>query len=275
MIVMSSSAVCRKINGGLFMRCQYCGREAQPGQVYCECGHPVSLSQGADPYAGSSGFNEPPSDYDRAMFTPDGRSLASLEKKGMGAGGKIVITLIVIMILAVGGFVAYKLIKGGDVLDEDNWETLDKPGFSITLPSAMKESDNIIELNKNYTRLGFFTSEKAAVYVLEYQLPSDQESILKTANGIKLFKQSLMETTKRRNINGHKLDPKERGDLICFEYPATKKNYISSTNELWVINASLVTQTGVYEMEAYCPEADKDKYIDSMYKWLESFKPKK
>lgn len=88
------------------MRCQYCGREAQPGQVYCECGHPVSLSQGADPRASSFGFDQPPSDYDRNWYTPDGRSLSSLEKKGMGAGGKIVIMLIVIMALAAGAFFA-------------------------------------------------------------------------------------------------------------------------------------------------------------------------
>ena len=256
------------------MRCQYCGREAQPGQVYCECGHPVSLSQGADPYANSSGFNAPPSDYDRNWYTPDGRSLSSLEKKGMGAGGKIVIMLIIIIALAAGGFFAYKFItQGSDVLDEDTWKKQNLSKGYITLPSSMKESDNIIELNKNYKRLGFFTSAKAAVYVLEYQMPAEQKNILQSENGVNVFKQSLLSANSRRTINGQKLQPTQRGDLICFEYSATKKNYISSTDELWVLNASLVTQTGVYEMEAYCPKAEKDKYLESMYKWLESFKP--
>ena len=162
------------------MRCQYCGREAQPGQVYCECGHPVSLSQGADPRASSFGFDQPPSDYDRNWYTPDGRSLSSLEKKGMGAGGKIVIMLIVIMALAAGAFFAYKFItQSKDLLDEDNWKKQSVSKGSITLPSAMKESDNIIELNKSYSRLGFFTSDKAAVYLLEFQLTAEQKKVVK------------------------------------------------------------------------------------------------
>jgi|GEM_PF-1157406 len=256
------------------MRCQYCGREAQPGQVYCECGHPVSLSQGADPRASSFGFDQPPSDYDRNWYTPDGRSLSSLEKKGMGAGGKIVIMLIVIMALAAGAFFAYKFItQSKDLLDEDNWKKQSVSKGSITLPSAMKESDNIIELNKSYSRLGFFTSDKAAVYLLELQLTAEQKNLLQNPNGVSLIKQSVLETNSRRTVNGHKLQPTQRGDLICCEYPATRKNYISSTDDLWVVNASLVTTTGVYEMEAYCPKAEKDKYLDAMYKWLESFKP--
>ena len=254
------------------MRCQYCGREAQPGQVYCECGHPISLSGGTD-YGASGGFPDPPSDYDRNWFTPDGRSLSSLEKKsGMGAGGKILIMLIVLAIIGVGAFVGYKLIKGKDVLDEDSWEKRDLGGCTITIPSALEESDNIIELNQNYKKLGFFTSENAAVYVTQYQLSADEQSVLQAQGGVDTLKKNIIDTDKRRKINGQQLDPKQRGDLICVEYPATKKNYIKSTDDVWILNATLVTQKGVYELEACCPKADKDKYIDSMYKWLESFK---
>lgn len=256
------------------MRCQYCGREAQPGQVYCECGHPVSLSQGSDPYASSRGFDAPPSDYDRNWYTPDGRSLSSLEKKsGMGVGGKIVILLLVVALLGVGAFVAFKIITGRDVLNEDSWEKRDLSKGSITLPSAMKESDNIIELNNQYSRIGFFTSDKAAVYLLELQIPAEQKNLLQTQQGLNTIRQNLIATNKRRKINGYQLDPKERGEFIFVEYPATKKNYIKSTDDVWVVNASLVTANGLYEMEAYCPKAEKDKYLESMYKWLESFKP--
>lgn len=256
----------------MVMRCQYCGREAQPGQVYCECGHPISLSGGTD-YGASGGFPEPPSDYDRNWYTPDGRSLSSLEKKsGMGAGGKILIMLIVLAIIGVGAFVGYKLIKGKDVLDEDSWEKRDLGGCTITIPSALEESDNVIELNQNYKKLGFFTSENAAVYVTQYQLSADEQSVLQAQGGVDTLKKNIIDTDKRRKINGQQLDPKQRGDLICVEYPATKKNYIKSTDEVWILNATLVTQKGVYELEACCPKADKDKYIDSMYKWLESFK---
>ena len=254
------------------MRCQYCGREAQPGQVYCECGHPISLSGGND-YGAASGFHEPPSDYDKNWYTPDGRSLSSLEKKpGMGFGVKVLIMLIIFALICVGVFFAFKLFKSKDVLDEDSWEKRELGSCTITIPSALKESDNIIELNSNYTKLGFFTSENAAVHVTQYQLSDNEKQVLEAQGGVNTIKQNLIATSKKRKINGQQLDPKERGDLICVEYPATKKHYISSTDDVWVLDATLVTQKGVYELEACCPKADKDKYIDSMYKWLESFK---
>ena len=110
------------------MRCQYCGREAQPGQVFCECGHPVSLSGGSDPGAVSNGFPTPPSDYDKNWFTPDGRSLSSLEKKRGGGQSalKIILAVVIAACLGVGGFFAYKYIFKKDLLDEGNWETVDK-----------------------------------------------------------------------------------------------------------------------------------------------------
>ena len=215
------------------MRCQYCGREAQPGQVYCECGHPISLSGGND-YGAASGFHEPPSDYDKNWYTPDGRSLSSLEKKpGMGFGVKVLIMLIIFALICVGVFFAFKLFKSKDVLDEDSWEKRELGSCTITIPSALKESDNIIELNSNYTKLGFFTSENAAVHVTQYQLSDNEKQVLEAQGGVNTIKQNLIATSKKRKINGQQLDPKERGDLICVEYPATKKHYISSTDDVW------------------------------------------
>lgn len=256
------------------MRCQYCGREAQPGQVFCECGHPVSLSTGANHNAASYGFPEPPSDYDKNWLTPDGRSLSSLEKKpGMGVAGKIVIFLIIAAIVGVGGFFGYKFIKGQDLLDEGNWETADKAGFSITLPSAMKESDNIIEIDKKYDKLGYFKSDKAGVYIAKAEhTASSREAIQQY--GLKRMKQLTIQMAKTRKINGQALDIKERGDLLVAEYSMNRKNFIKGTDKLWVLDATLITEQRLYEVQAFCAESEKDKYIDAMYKWVESFKAK-
>lgn len=259
------------------MRCQYCGREAQPGQVYCECGHPISLS--GDNFSQPNpqpGFYQP--GYQQqgfgSGFTPDGRSLASLQKKpGSGIGVKIVIVLVVIALLCGGGFLAYKLIKGQDVLDEDNWKKIDKSNYSITLPGAMKESDNIVELDPSYTREGFFQADDAAVYIGRMDLDADQQNIIKS-NGLDKFKQAMLQAGSQRSINGQKLDPKMRGDLIVMEYSATRKNYLKNTDEVYILDAIYINEEVMYELEAYCPKADKDKYIDSMYKWVDSFKLK-
>ena len=75
-------------------------------------------------------------------------------------------------------------------------------------------------------------------------------------------------------VNGQPLDPKELGDKIYVEFPATKDGYIEVTDLLWEVDATLVTQNAVYEIEVYCPEQDKDIYRDSMVKWIESFEVK-
>lgn len=256
------------------MRCQFCGREAQPGQVYCECGHPISLSGGSDPYAVSNGFPTPPSDYDKQWMTPDGRSLSSLQKKpGMGVGAKIVLIIIVLAILGAGGFLAYKLIKGGDVLDEGSWKTIDGNGFSITLPSALKESDNIIELNKSAKKLGFYKGKSVAAHITKTAFTSQEKQIVQQ-NGLDAVKQNIIAQAGRRKINGQQLVPKERGNLIVVEYSAQRKNYIEDTDKVWVIDGMLITDSCIYEVELYCPESDKSKYTEAMYKWLDSFKGK-
>lgn len=256
------------------MRCQYCGREAQPGQVFCECGHPVSLSRGSDPNAVSNGFPTPPSDYDKQWFTPDGRSLASLEKKpGLSAGGKIVLILLVLAIVGVGGFLAYKFIMGQDLLKESNWETVDKSTFSIKIPSAMKENDNIVEIDKGYDKLGFFKADKAGVYIAKAEHTAQSKAAI-DQYGIQKMKELTIQVAKTRTINGKKLDVKEHGDLLVAEYDITKANFVKGTDKLWVLDATLITEKRLYEIQAFCAESEKDKYIDAMYKWVESFKAK-
>lgn len=253
------------------MRCQYCGREAQPGQVYCECGHPISLSN--DGYgAPTQGFNNVP-DYGNIM-TPDGRDLASLQRKsGMGAGGKILVMLLVIIMIGVGGFFGYKFIKGGDPLDESTWEKVDKDSFSITIPKSFKESNNIIELSQGYDRLGFFKGDKAGVYIAKAEFTSDIKQAIQQI-GVEGLKQTTIQAGNQQTINGYKVTVKERGDLLYMEYPVTRKNYIDSTDKLWIVDATLITKDRMYEIEAYCAESEKDKYMDAMLKWIDSFKAK-
>ena len=256
------------------MRCQYCGREAQPGQVYCECGHPISLS-------GNTGFQQgggfPQDGFSQGGFqqgfTPDGRDLYSLQKKsGMGLGGKILIMILVLALLGGGGFLAYKFIKGRDPLDESSWKKIDKAEFSITLPISMKESDNIVDIGSGYKRLAFYKGDKTAAYLAKYD--NTNVTAMIKSQGIEGTKAYLIENLKRRKINNHQLEPKTRGDLITVEYPVQRKNYIKDTDKLWMLDATLVTDTFAYEIEFFCAESEKDKYIDAMYKWADSFKAK-
>ncbi len=252
------------------MRCQYCGREAQPGQVYCECGHPVSLSgASSDPYA--QGFQQPQGFGN--MYTPDGRNLASLQKQGMGAGGKIAIMLIVILLVAAGGFLAFKLLTGGDILDESNWKKFEKSEFSITLPKSFEENNNVVHINSNSSKLAFYKGKQAGVYISKGEFTSQQKSAIQTY-GLDAIKDSFIRVGNTRKVNGYQVTIKERGDMLYMEYPLTRSGYISGDDKLWIIDATLITKDRMYEIEAYCAESEKDKYSDVMFKWIDSFKVK-
>ncbi len=207
-------------------------------------------------------------------MTPDGRDLASLQKKpGLSAGAKILLMLLVIVIIGVCGFVAFMIIKGGDELDENNWKKIDKSEFTITIPESFKESDNLIELDNEYTKLGYFKGKNAGVYISRSDFSAQEQSVIKQ-QGLAAMKKTMIEIGSRRKINGQQITVKERGDLLVTEFPATRKNYISGTDKLWVVDASLVLEDRLYEIEAYCAESEKDKYSEAMYKWIDSFKSK-
>ena len=210
----------------------------------------------------------------KAKRTPDGRDLASLEKPAVSnRRTNVLIILAMAVVIGIIAFIVYKVIIGRDLTDEKGWKKFETDSFSITMPDVLKESDKISESDPDYTKLGFYTSEKIAVYVTKASLNEDERSVIKTS-GIEAIKKNMIKQGGEQIVNGQPLDPKELGDKIYVEFPATKDGYIEVTDLLWEVDATLVTQNAVYEIEVYCPEQDKDIYRDSMVKWIESFEVK-
>ena len=58
----------------------------------------------------------------------------------------------------------------GDPLDEDTWRSVKKDGYSITLPKALEENDNINEDDPDFEKIGFFVCDTAAVYISKSEL---------------------------------------------------------------------------------------------------------
>ena len=213
-------------------------------------------------------------DAPEELKTPDGRSLASLEKPAaMSRRTNVLIILAMAVVIGVIAFFVYKLIIGRDLNDEKGWKKFETDSFSITMPDVLKESDKISESDPDYTKLGFYTSEKIAVYVTKASLNEEEKSIVKSS-GIDTIRKSMIRKGSEQMINGYHLDPKQLGKVIYVEFPATKDGYIEVTDLLWEIDATLVTEDALYEVEVYCPEEDKDLYGESMLKWIESFEVK-
>ena len=240
------------------MKCSSCGRELEEGTLVCECGQVVGEEKG---------------DSDE-LKTPDGRSLASLEKPSVSSRrNNILIICAMAAVIGVIAFFVYKMIIGRELTDEKGWKEFETDSFSITMPDVLKESDEISETDPDYTKLGFYTSEKIAVYVSKAELNEEEKSVVKT-HGIDAIRKSMMQEGSDQMINGQKLSPKQLGDMIYVEFPATKDGYIEVTDLLWEIDATLVTEDALYELEVYCPEQDKDEYSEAMLKWIESFEAK-
>lgn len=239
------------------MKCSSCRRELKEGTLVCECGQAV----GEEKAGGET-------------KTPDGRDLASLEKPAVTSRTtNVLIVCAMAVVIGIIAFFVYKMIIGRELTDEKGWKKFETDSFSITMPDVLKESDKINESDPDYTRLGFYTSEKIAVYVSKAELNEEEKSVVKT-HGIDAIRKSMMQEGSEQMINGQKLSPKQLGDMIYVEFPATKDGYIEVTDLLWEVDATIVTEQALYEVEIYCPEVDKDIYRESMLKWLESFEVK-
>ena len=213
-------------------------------------------------------------DAPEELKTPDGRSLASLEKPTVtNRTTNVLIICAMAVVIGIIAFFVYKMIVGRELTDEKGWKKFETDSFSITMPDVLKESDKISETDPDYKKLGFYTSEKIAVYVTKAALNEEEKAVVKKS-GIDAIKKNMIKQGAKQTIVGQPIDPKELGDAIYVEFAVTKDGYIDVTDLLWEVDATIVTEEALYEVEIYCPEVDKDIYRESMLKWLESFEVK-
>ncbi|MBR6102221.1 MAG: zinc ribbon domain-containing protein [Ruminococcus sp.] len=246
------------------MECPYCGREVQEGAVYCECGRPVNIA------GASAGASAGPATTFQQQL--DSQTLDSVKRKV-----KVPVLPIVIMIVALiaaGVFLFLHFRSISNITKEDTWETVNGKGYTIVLPAALKENtDKMLTVQgSDYTKLAFYTSGPAAVYIERRDLTAYEKE---TFSG--LTTKQILDQYKTRvfKINDQEIDFKERNGYLYFEYDSHKPNYIGDSDEVQVIEAMRYTSDYLYEFYAYCDAKEKDKYRESMFKWLDSFTPDK
>ena len=245
------------------MDCPYCGRKVAEGKTFCECGRPVSLSAAA---AGSS--PAPKSDFQQML---DQQTLSSV--KGKKQVPILPIVIIVAACIAIGVVFLMKFISEGNIVKEDTWEVIDEPKYSIKLPTAMSDKTEkmLTVQGDSYEKIAFYTCSKAAVYITGRGLHDAEKEMYGGASTSEIMK--LYEPITRK-VNDVVVVPQQREKYVFYEMAMHRANYISDTDEVWEIQSIRFTDDHLYEVSAYCPESEKDKYRESMLKWLDSFEPK-
>jgi hypothetical protein len=241
------------------VKCKECGRELPPGETKCPCSESSNEKQKND-------------DTTEKVMTPDGRDLASLEKKPAPSKKRVIVLSVILAVVCIAGVILYFALKGPDPLDESTWRKVEKDGYSITLPEALKENDNINEDDPDFEKIGFFVCDTAAVYISKSELNEAEKDLVKKS-GVEKIRQDMIKNSKKMKLDNQSMTVKMQGDLVITEYAEVRQQYLKSSEDVWIVTAVLVTEDSIYEIEGCCSRDDKDKYHDAMYKWLESFKP--
>lgn len=231
------------------MKCEVCGRELAPEETVCECGNVLKSEQSGE------------------------KKEKSAKPKKASKAVNAAIFLAMAVVMGVAAFFVYRLIITSDIRDKDNWHTVENENYSITIPKAMEESDDDVEIDSDFTKLGFFKCSKASVYISKAELNDEEQKQIKS-EGLEVVINETVKKGKNQTINGYEINPQKVGDLIIVEYPLVAEGYIKGEEELWAVSATLITEQSIYQIDAYCANDDAEDYQGAMVKWLESFKEK-
>lgn len=227
------------------MQCFYCGRDIPEGAMFCECGHPVK-QYASDMAGGSYGAVALPKQKKSVLPTVIG---------------------IIIALALVAGFIYFQQ-KNNDahkVTDKDQWETVDKATYSMTMPKDLKKG-TVVSIG-DAKGLDFLYNDEIAICT-GVETYTDGDPGL-TADLLEAYFKG-----RTRSVNGVELTPKRRGDINYYDYDKTSKNTIGKTDELHVIESYIIGKKGIYEVDVYCARSDFSDYQDYMFEWIESFKEK-
>lgn len=174
---------------------------------------------------------------------------------------KKAITVIVIIVIALGVFaVGY---FGIDYTNTNSkfWEKVTKSEFSMTIPKTMKEGSGY-DTSTGQESVAYFSNTKAAVSIskIKYSVNPDLENI------------DLKEYFDGKSINGQKLVPVKVNDGYYATY-TNKGGSIGSKKsvDVYSMEALFKGKDALYSVKVCCMMDDRKDYEKSMLEWLESF----
>ena len=224
------------------MKCNRCGRDLAEGQTYCLCGQNVSALTGAVYYSDANGGD------------------ATVRQKPP-------LTVILLIVIAVTiGLVGMTFFGSRDrwyVTHENKWEPVRIGNCEITIPSNMKDGQFTMETSE-MTLLGYKSNKDVGVGIMVLRFTEEQQKLLKKVDMMSLLKDFFPTQT----VNGVKVEPKQRGNMLYFEAPEKD----SALNNVMILDACFLRDDAIYEVEIHCKESKFDSYRLYMLDWLDSFK---
>lgn len=234
--------------------------------MYCACGRPLNLSGAAagapQPQANSGGTGSP--------YLPEGVTLESLHKPARSAPPMWIFGLV--FLVCIGVILYFFVFRHTDITKESSWQTMTRDCYTMQFSKDLKDERKRMVSIGSGELIDFFSGEEAAVLINRRKW-TDAEKAKFNELGINGVKTEMYNLFRRRTINGVKVEPEVRGDMLYFETTGTKKNYIGKSDDVYEIEATFITEEAVFDVEVFCAEADKDKYKDTLFKWLDTFKP--
>ncbi len=240
------------------MKCSYCGHDNPDNEVYCVCGRPLRLGSSSS----APGYTPDPSSPFASQTLADVKRTRSVPV--------MPIILLILVLLGVGGFFGLRWLQKSHVTKPDAWETIDKPLYTITVPSEMEKGEMLTVQGSSYDLLDFFTSRNAGfdVSVHRYYDPEKEMYGSLTAKDF-----AAAQTLRTVKINDQVVNytAREGKNYIYGEYAVHRPNYVGKSDEVWMIESMFPCPECCYLVNVYCAQEDKDEFRESMLKWLDSF----
>lgn len=223
------------------MRCNVCGRELKPGQMFCQCGNTVGNASGA-----------------------------SLNVNAPSSNKLILIGAIVglVLLAAIGTIVAVIFGSAGSaVKDRTKWERISGSGFQMTVPSGMREGEVFVE-SEGFTKLKALRSGQIAIEVSSVSY----SSVGITKINRKKLEELIRANLKSLDVNGQNAEPKEHGTMVYYDYTTESSGIFFGTKDVHIVDGMFVGKNALYEVCVACPESKYAEYEESIFAWYDSFK---
>ena len=222
------------------MRCNVCGRELKPGQMFCQCGNTVSNDAG-----GQLNVNAPSS----------GKMMV------IGA----IVGLLLLVILGVTA-VSFLTGAGSAVKDRSKWEHISGSGFEMTIPSGLREG-TVFNPTANFKVLKSLRGSEIAIEV---------SSVTYSSLGVNNINRKKLEEMVRsnlgsQNVEGRTIEPQEHGNMIYYDYTQEGGVFFGSS-KVHVVDGMFVGTNALYEVCIACPESKYTDYEEYIFAWYDSFR---
>ncbi|MCR5718282.1 MAG: hypothetical protein K6F80_04510 [Oscillospiraceae bacterium] len=231
------------------MRCNVCGRELPPGQMFCQCGNTVSNSQGGYEYDYNGGAG------DLNVNSSSGKTMLIAVIAGIAVFA-VIIAVIVSMLLGAGS----------NITDPTKWETVSTAHYQMTRPKSMKEIDFKMDMG-NVTDLGTYRTGDVMMNIGTFQFTAEQKKYLKRKKVAEQLK-SLLPA-----FAGEGAAIQERGNMCYTETEMDVPGAFFGNSKVKYVSAYYVSNNGMYVVQVITPVGKYAKYQDSIFAWMDSFRP--